>query len=414
MFLVLQAFHRRYPNTRFMITENGVADEVDLIRPSYIVEHLLALHAAIKSGVDVAGYVFWTISDNWEWADGYCPKFGLVGVDREGTNTNIDIDSEEATSFPSLERSPRASYHLFNSIATSGTITTGQRRKAWASLQEHVHNGTTRPFCREENGVGALDEATQRPLSSRDWRFGHYVAPDAQAQKLALQNELNLLMNQAHVAAAAAFADIEASNPRVGEVVAAATAAAEEAEQAAKRARKALAAHLAEAQDLAKKESAALKASLAEKAAEARERAEKLLHSEAAENVRGQMEKLSTDARRAFEGLFSKQSKEGPSVVDTATKAAEEAADKVRKLLQNASAHKQDVVDKAGRAAEDAAARIRQLLQQASTQKARVASRRAEEAAALVRAVLSVGGEAEEHGNRQREAERETARRAEL
>jgi len=55
MFLVLQAFHRRYPNTRFMITENGVADEVDLIRPSYMVEHLLALHAAIKSGVDVAG-----------------------------------------------------------------------------------------------------------------------------------------------------------------------------------------------------------------------------------------------------------------------------------------------------------------------------------------------------------------------
>lgn len=38
-----------------MITENGVADEADLIRPSYMVEHLLALHAAIKSGVDVAG-----------------------------------------------------------------------------------------------------------------------------------------------------------------------------------------------------------------------------------------------------------------------------------------------------------------------------------------------------------------------
>lgn len=165
---------------------------------------------------------------------------------------------------------------------------------------------------------------------------------------------------------------------------------------------------------LASQESAALKASLSEKAAEARERAEKLLHSDAAENVRGQMEKLSTDARRAFEGLFAhtKQPKEGPSVVDTATKVAEEAADKVRKLLQNASAHKQDVVDKAGKAAEDAAARVRQLLQQASTQKARVASRRAEEAAALVRAVLSVGSEAEEQGKRQLETE--AAGRAEL
>lgn len=46
------------------------------------------------------GYLFWTISDNWEWADGYGPKFGLVAVNRaEG-----------------LARIPRPSYHLFSKV----------------------------------------------------------------------------------------------------------------------------------------------------------------------------------------------------------------------------------------------------------------------------------------------------------
>jgi beta-glucosidase/6-phospho-beta-glucosidase/beta-galactosidase len=48
-------------------------------------------------GVPVDGYLQWTISDNWEWADGYCPKFGLVDVDR-GHN---------------LTRVPRPSYYLY-------------------------------------------------------------------------------------------------------------------------------------------------------------------------------------------------------------------------------------------------------------------------------------------------------------
>lgn len=48
-------------------------------------------------GVRVLGYLFWTISDNWEWADGYGPKFGLVAVDRAND----------------LARIPRPSYNLF-------------------------------------------------------------------------------------------------------------------------------------------------------------------------------------------------------------------------------------------------------------------------------------------------------------
>lgn len=49
------------------------------------------------------GYLFWTISDNWEWADGYGPKFGLVAVDRANN----------------LARIPRPSYHLFSKVCTS-------------------------------------------------------------------------------------------------------------------------------------------------------------------------------------------------------------------------------------------------------------------------------------------------------
>ena len=50
----------------------------------------------------VQGYLFWTTSDNWEWADGYGPKFGLVHVDRDNN----------------LKRTKRPSYHLYTQVGT--------------------------------------------------------------------------------------------------------------------------------------------------------------------------------------------------------------------------------------------------------------------------------------------------------
>ncbi|VVA96740.1 unnamed protein product [Arabis nemorensis] len=125
----------------------------DVIRRPYLIEHLLAICAAMLKrccvgltplvsslacndldlsfkpghdfgprsslekwrGVPVLGYMFWTISDNWEWADGYGPKFGLVAVDRANN----------------LARTLRPSYHLFS-------------KPQW------------------------------RPFVDCDWRFGHY------------------------------------------------------------------------------------------------------------------------------------------------------------------------------------------------------------------------------------------------
>jgi beta-glucosidase len=64
-----------------MVTENGVADEHDELRPGYLVDHLAALHQAIAEGVDVRGYLHWTAWDNFEWAEGYAQRFGLFAVE---------------------------------------------------------------------------------------------------------------------------------------------------------------------------------------------------------------------------------------------------------------------------------------------------------------------------------------------
>ena len=63
------------------ITENGIADTTDQKRQKFIKDHLYWIHKAIQDGVDVRGYMYWSLLDNFEWAHGYKPKFGLVQVD---------------------------------------------------------------------------------------------------------------------------------------------------------------------------------------------------------------------------------------------------------------------------------------------------------------------------------------------
>ncbi len=66
------------------VTENGIADEKDALRPSYIIEHLKILEKAInEEKIDVRGYFHWALTDNYEWAKGFGQKFGLFSVDLE-------------------------------------------------------------------------------------------------------------------------------------------------------------------------------------------------------------------------------------------------------------------------------------------------------------------------------------------
>lgn len=63
------------------VTENGLADARDLHRAEFIRESLHAVKRAIGAGADVRGYFHWSLFDNFEWADGFWPRFGLIEVD---------------------------------------------------------------------------------------------------------------------------------------------------------------------------------------------------------------------------------------------------------------------------------------------------------------------------------------------
>jgi len=65
------------------VTENGIGTEDDPTRVKFVTDALQGLDRCLADGLDVRGYVYWSLLDNFEWAEGYKPRFGLVAVDRE-------------------------------------------------------------------------------------------------------------------------------------------------------------------------------------------------------------------------------------------------------------------------------------------------------------------------------------------
>jgi beta-glucosidase len=68
--------------TPIVVTENGIATGDDARRIAYTTGALDALAEAMGAGVDVRGYIHWSLLDNYEWGH-WDPTFGLVAVDRE-------------------------------------------------------------------------------------------------------------------------------------------------------------------------------------------------------------------------------------------------------------------------------------------------------------------------------------------
>ena len=90
-----------------VVTENGIATADDDQRVRYLASHLAEVERALADGVDVRGYLYWSSFDNFEWAVGYRPTFGLVGIDRAD----------------GLRRIPRRSAELFGEVARTGDLT---------------------------------------------------------------------------------------------------------------------------------------------------------------------------------------------------------------------------------------------------------------------------------------------------
>ncbi len=68
-------------NLPVLITENGICTEDDDLRWDYIRQHLAVILKAYTEGVKIFGYIYWALLDNFEWAEGFSPRFGLVHVD---------------------------------------------------------------------------------------------------------------------------------------------------------------------------------------------------------------------------------------------------------------------------------------------------------------------------------------------
>lgn len=96
----------RYGKT-VIVTENGALDNTDSYRPRYLLTHLAAVQRAIAEGVPVRGYFHWSLVDNFEWAEGYSTRFGLIHVD-----------------FETQQRTMKRSGELYAEICRAGGITT--------------------------------------------------------------------------------------------------------------------------------------------------------------------------------------------------------------------------------------------------------------------------------------------------
>lgn len=80
---IARKIHKKYPKMTLIITENGVADSQDQYRQWWLEETTRAMSDLIQEGVPLKGYFYWSLLDNFEWAYGWWPKFGLIAVDRQ-------------------------------------------------------------------------------------------------------------------------------------------------------------------------------------------------------------------------------------------------------------------------------------------------------------------------------------------
>jgi beta-glucosidase len=85
---------RMYPDLPILITENGVEDAADRMRPRYIAQHIHQMWRAVNFNWPVKGYFHWSLVDNFEWERGWTQRFGLW---------SLDVETQKRTKRPSAD-----------------------------------------------------------------------------------------------------------------------------------------------------------------------------------------------------------------------------------------------------------------------------------------------------------------------
>jgi len=95
---------RDYTKLPLYVTENGMSEDDDSRRVTFYDDHLKAILEAQKQGADVRGYFAWSLLDNYEWAEGYVSRFGIVHVDYE---TQVRTPKQSYRSFQGMLHNTR-------------------------------------------------------------------------------------------------------------------------------------------------------------------------------------------------------------------------------------------------------------------------------------------------------------------
>jgi len=131
-YLVIKDNWERFKKPIYIL-ENGIADDKDLQRPKYLLEHLAQVHRAIKDGCDLRGYFQWAFTDNFEWREGFAKKFGLIECDYKD---------------PNLTRKPRKSAYMYSEIIRENGITEEIVKKYSPEAEEGVFGESPALFQR--------------------------------------------------------------------------------------------------------------------------------------------------------------------------------------------------------------------------------------------------------------------------
>ena len=119
LYTVLKDFGERWPDLPLCVTESGIATDVGARRAEVIVRALEAIDLARSEGVDVRGYYHWSLTDNFEWALGFAPHFGLYSVDASYARTA----TEGATTLGTIAKDRKLSVDLRTKYGGHGPLT---------------------------------------------------------------------------------------------------------------------------------------------------------------------------------------------------------------------------------------------------------------------------------------------------